>query len=72
MTDDIVLNPASGTPLAQQIRQQFARFITSGQLHAGELLPSVRQLAGQAKINVNTVRMAYQRLERDGLVRTSQ
>ncbi len=66
------LTPASGIPLAQQIRQYYSRSIASGKLHAGDLLPAVRALAGQLGVNVNTVRQAYSRLERDGLVKTSQ
>lgn len=72
MKKDLKLNPASGIPLAQQIREQMARLITKGELQEGDLLPPVRLLASQLKINVNTVRVAYQRLEQDGLVKTSQ
>lgn len=72
MTNNIVLNPAGGIPLAQQIREQMARSITKGELREGDLLPPVRLLAAQLKININTVRAAYQRLEQDGLVKTSQ
>lgn len=72
MTNDLKLNPASGIPLAQQIREHMARLITKGELREGDLLPPVRSLAAQLTINVNTVRVAYQRLEQDGLVKTSQ
>ena len=72
MTERIVLNPASGVPLAQQLREQLATRITSGELRAGDRLPAVRLLAAELKLNVNTVRLAYQRLEKDGLVRTAQ
>lgn len=72
MTNGIVLNHANGIPLAQQIREQLAMMITKGELEEGELLPPVRTLAAQLKINVNTVRHAYQRLEQDRLVKTAQ
>lgn len=66
------LLPGSGIPLIQQIRTHYSRRITSGQLPAGSLLPPVRKLAESLRVNVNTVRLAYQRLEADGLVATSQ
>ncbi len=69
--DDIRLVPSSGVPLIQQSRTQYARLITSGQLRTGTLLPAVRTLAEQLGVNVNTVRIAYQRLAEDGLVATS-
>lgn len=72
MTNDIILNPTNGTPLAQQIREQLAMLITKGELREGDLLPPVRLLAAQLKVNVNTVRHAYQRLEQDRLVKTAQ
>ncbi len=66
------LVPTSGVPIAQQIRIHFVRLITSGNLPSDSLLPSVRDLSNQLKVNVNTVRLAYQRLAEDGLVTTSQ
>lgn len=72
MTNDIVLNPTNGIPLVQQIREQVAMLITNGELREGDLLPPVRALAAQLKVNVNTVRHAYQRLEQDRLVKTAQ
>ena len=38
----------------------------------GDQLPSVRDLAAEAGVNVNTVRAVYARLEREGLVRSEQ
>lgn len=40
----------------------------TGLLAQGEQLPSVRNLAGELGINPNTVRKAYQDLEREGVI----
>lgn len=66
----ITVNHASGVPLAEQINQQFIWLIASRQLHPGNRLPPVRELAKHLSININTVRTAYQRLEANGLVAT--
>jgi DNA-binding LacI/PurR family transcriptional regulator len=68
----IELNHHSGIPLNQQLRNQFIWLIVSGKLNPGDTLPSVRGLAGELAININTVRNAYQLLEIDGLVTTRQ
>jgi DNA-binding LacI/PurR family transcriptional regulator len=56
--------------LAAQLRQQITWLIASGQLQAGDSLPSVRVLAQHLGINVHTVHSAYQKLEAAGLVET--
>jgi len=56
--------------IAAQIRARIAVLVADGELAAGERLPSVRDLAAQLGVNVNTIRAAYADLERDGLVRT--
>lgn len=68
----ISTDPHQDTPLAQQIKQQLTWLIANGQLHVGDTLPSVRQLAAQLGVNVNTVRSAYLKLEAEGLVETRQ
>ena len=62
----------SGEPLVEQLHRQFTWMIASGQLKPGDLLPTVRQLAQKLSINLHTVRSAYHRLERDGLVQIRQ
>jgi GntR family transcriptional regulator len=39
-------------------------------LRPADALPSVRKLAGELRINPNTVARAYQNLERDGVIRS--
>jgi DNA-binding LacI/PurR family transcriptional regulator len=58
----------SGEPLVEQLHRQFTWQIASGQLKPGDRLPPIRQLARQLSINMHTVRSAYLRLEREGLV----
>jgi DNA-binding transcriptional regulator YhcF (GntR family) len=62
----------SGIPVGIQLVQRLRSQIDSGALSPGDRLPSVRDAAAAAGVNVNTVRAAYGRLERDGLVRSEQ
>jgi GntR family transcriptional regulator len=64
------VNPSSGLPLYLQIEQQIKHAIAAGALKQGDALASVRKLAGELRINPNTVARAYQNLERDRLIRT--
>jgi GntR family transcriptional regulator len=65
---DLRVNRESGLPLGLQLVQRLRSQIESGALQPGDRLPSVRDAAVAAGVNVNTVRAAYGRLERDGLV----
>jgi len=60
--------PSSGVPIYRQLMDQIRGLIASGRLEAGELLPSVRQVAQQLQVNPMTVSKAYSLLERDGIV----
>jgi DNA-binding transcriptional regulator YhcF (GntR family) len=51
-----------------QLSWRLRALIAGGRLAPGERLPSVRDLAARAGVNVNTARAAYRRLEREGLV----
>lgn len=55
-------------PLYVQIVDDVRRALVLGSLAVDEALPSVRQLAGELRINPNTVSQAYRELERDGVV----
>ncbi len=63
-----VLNPQSGTPMYRQLVDQVRRLIASGQLKAGEPLPSVRELALEHAVNPMTISKAYSQLEGEGLL----
>ena len=58
----IALSKKSDVPLRQQLAEQIVFLITTGQLQAGEELPSVRALARQSKVHHNTVSEAYKNL----------
>ena len=56
----------------RQIVDQVSALVASGQLHAGERLPSVRELASQILVSIITVRRAYADLESLGLIVSRQ
>ncbi|HEY7641366.1 MAG TPA: GntR family transcriptional regulator [Steroidobacteraceae bacterium] len=58
----------SGVPIYVQIREQMQRAIGSGTLRPGEQLPTMRELAVELKVDLNTVRHAYDELERSGVI----
>jgi DNA-binding transcriptional regulator YhcF (GntR family) len=60
----------SDVPLGTQLAWKLRTAIATGLLQPGERLPGVRELAGAADVNVNTVRSVYARLEEQGLVAT--
>jgi DNA-binding transcriptional regulator YhcF (GntR family) len=66
----LVLDPQSSTPPYEQVRSQIAAAIESGRLRSAARLPTVRLLASELGIAVNTVARAYRELELAGLVET--
>lgn len=62
------IDPADEVPVGLQLSWRLRALIQTGELGAGERLPSFRQLAGWAGVNVGTVRAVYEGLEKDGLV----
>jgi DNA-binding transcriptional regulator YhcF (GntR family) len=66
----VIIDDASPVPPFEQVRAQFAAQITDHVLVAGTRLPSVRQLADDLGLAVNTVARAYRELEAAGLVET--
>ena len=66
------LNSRSPVPLYEQIATRVRVAVASGELSPGDALPSVRQVAGRARINPATVVQAYRELEADGFVEMRQ
>ncbi|HEV2727676.1 MAG TPA: GntR family transcriptional regulator [Solirubrobacterales bacterium] len=64
------IDPGDEVPVGLQLSWRLRALIRTGELQAGERLPSFRQLAEWAGVNVGTVRAAYEALEKDGLVVT--
>jgi len=67
---EIRIDKESEVPLRQQLTEQIIYLIVTGQIKAGQPLPSVRELARRLRIHHNTVSEAYQDLaSRTWLVR---
>jgi GntR family transcriptional regulator len=64
----LTIQPNAPEPIYRQIVDQLRRLIASGQLLAGEVLPSVRDVAGFHAINPMTVSRAYGMAEAEGLL----
>ncbi len=67
---DLRIDRASELPLGVQLGRRIRSHVDSGGLKPGDRLPSVRDAAAAAGVNVNTVRTVYGRLEREGLLRS--
>lgn len=57
---------ASGVPIYVQLRDQVLRSLAEGALKPGDQMPTMRQVAVALRIDINTVRRAYDELERTG------
>ncbi len=66
----ITIDPASPVPPYEQLRAQFARQIQDGTLAVGTRLPTIRRLAADLGLAVNTVGRAFRELEEAGLIET--
>lgn len=60
------LKPGDSVPMYRQLVAQVQRLIASGQLRAGDSLPSVRAVAEHYTVNPMTVSRAYALLEEQG------
>ncbi|GLU45787.1 GntR family transcriptional regulator [Nocardiopsis ansamitocini] len=70
MTDFVRIDQSSRVPPYEQIRTAVAHAAASGELPVGHKLPTVRALAGELAVAVNTVARAYRELEQAGVVQT--
>lgn len=68
----IRIERGGSTPISRQIAEQVRAQCLSGSLTPGQCLPSVRQLAKELVVNVNTVVRVYERLAAEGLVEMRQ
>jgi GntR family transcriptional regulator len=59
---------ASGVPIYVQIRDQILAAIASGVLKPGERMPTMREVAVALKIDLNTVRHAYESAQETGAI----
>lgn len=68
---EIVVSNKASRPLYEQIATQIKAAIMSGELKAGEAIPSVRSLAKSLHISILTVQKAYATLQEDGFIETT-
>lgn len=66
----IVIDANSPVPPFEQLRAQLARQIQDRTLAVGSRLPTIRRLAADLGLAVNTVGRAYRELEEAGLIET--
>src|SRR3981081_4148723 len=59
---------SSGVPFYVQLREQILRQLGAGVLATGDQMPTMREMAVTLKIDFNTVRHAYDELERMGAI----
>jgi GntR family transcriptional regulator len=69
---DLAVDRGAGVPVGAQLAARIRSAVAAGELSAGDRLPSVRELAEDAGVNVNTARAVYGRLESEGIVRSEQ
>jgi DNA-binding transcriptional regulator YhcF (GntR family) len=68
--DWVRIDVQAAGPLFDQLRTQIISGVRDGRLSPGSRLPTVRELAGQLGLAVNTVARAYRELESAGIVET--
>lgn len=62
------IDPSDATPIWSQIEEGLRRLVASGALTPGAVVPSVRDLAKELRVNPATVAKAYQRLTDAGVL----
>jgi GntR family transcriptional regulator len=68
----VTVDTNDSRPIYQQVADGIKELIAQGRLTRGTALPSVRQLAGDLGVNLNTVATAYRELQREGLITITQ
>jgi len=64
----ITVRHDSETPIYRQVAEQLKSLLAGGSLKEGDSLPSVRQLALDLGVNLNTIAIAYRELQSEGLI----
>ena len=68
---EIIISSNTSKPIYEQITSQIKAKIMSGELTAGQPIPSMRTLAKAIHVSVITVQKAYEDLQRDGFIETT-
>ena len=66
----IIIKQHGTLAIYEQIVNQLKNAILTGELSAGEALPSIRSLAAELEVSVITTKRAYEELEKEKLVRS--
>lgn len=66
----IIIQTQGTMAIYEQIVNQLKNDIVSGELKAGEALPSIRALASELQVSVITTKRSYEELEKEGLIRS--
>jgi len=66
----ITIVPQGTLAIYEQIVNQLKNAVVTGELKAGEALPSIRSLAAELGVSVITTKRAYEELEKEGLIRS--
>ena len=65
---NITVSASDRRPIYQQVADEIKALIVRGELAEGAALPSVRQLAADLGVNLNTIAVAYRALQEEGLI----
>lgn len=68
MSRTIHINPSDAVPLWSQIEGEIRRLLASGVLSPGSVVPSVREMSRELRVNPATVSKAYRNLCQEGLL----
>ena len=68
---EIIISNNTNKPIYEQITSQFKQMIMSGELKAGESIPSMRSLAKSLHVSGISVQRAYEDLQKDGFIETT-
>jgi GntR family transcriptional regulator len=64
----ITIDDNDRRPIYQQVIDEIKELIARGELRQGAALPSVRQVASDLGVNLNTIATAYRELQNEGLI----
>ena len=64
----IEIDESDGIAIYEQVVRQIKYAVASGLLRTGQMIPSVRELARELRINPNTVGKAYRQLQQDAVI----
>ena len=65
---NILISALSQTSIYEQIQSQVKKMVLSGKLNFNEQLPSTRLMAKDLKVNIITVKRAYENLQNEGII----